>query len=310
MALKSQGKLALITIIPLVLITLLVTGVFYWNGIKDLESQATSYRNELITTHKNTLIAHLRMGRTAIQSLYESDKNGENKEAAKAILKAMRFADDGYFFAYNSKGINTLHAVKPSLEGKDLSKLKDENGVLVEALSFKPFTELADVFINFRDHSVEGCQALGFSLLVWFGVRRRTNPRPVRCVGRQINEERFILLHSLINELPCCGKEHIRAIAFDFRGNAILEECVVEITVVPVIRQHTDRASVVTQHLIEPTMFGAKRVIVTQMPLAEHSSRVASVLKGGAHDEFVGPRNEIGRKHVVNAGPVSIPTRQ
>lgn len=148
MALKSQGKLALITIIPLVLITLLVTGVFYWNGIKDLESQATSYRNELITTHKNTLIAHLRMGRTAIQSLYESDKNGENKEAAKAILKAMRFADDGYFFAYNSKGINTLHAVKPSLEGKDLSKLKDENGVLIIDDLIKA-AKGGDGFLNF-----------------------------------------------------------------------------------------------------------------------------------------------------------------
>ncbi|MDB1122467.1 methyl-accepting chemotaxis protein [Vibrio algarum] len=148
MALKSQGKLALITIIPLVLITLLVTGVFYWNGIKDLESQATSYRNELITTHKNTLIAHLRMGRTAVQSLYESDKNGENKEAAKAILKAMRFADDGYFFAYNSKGINTLHAVKPSLEGKDLSKLKDENGVLIIDDLIKA-AKGGDGFLNF-----------------------------------------------------------------------------------------------------------------------------------------------------------------
>jgi methyl-accepting chemotaxis protein len=151
MSFKSQGKLAMLTIVPLVLITLLVTGVFYWNGINDLGKQATEYRSELIAADKESLKAHLRMGRTAIQALYESDKNGENKEAAKAILKAMRFADDGYFFAYNSKGVNTLHAVKPSLEGKDLSKLKDENGVLIIDDLIKAAKQ-GDGFLNFVWH--------------------------------------------------------------------------------------------------------------------------------------------------------------
>lgn len=61
------------------------------------------------------------MGVTAIKPLYDTDVNGNNKEAAKEILKAMRFESDGYFFAYDSKGVNTLHAIKPSLEGKTLS---------------------------------------------------------------------------------------------------------------------------------------------------------------------------------------------
>lgn len=133
MSLQSRSKLLLITIVPLALITFLVTGVFYWNGVKGLEVQAENYREELTLRHKDVLMAHLRMGRTAIQALYESDKNGENIAQAKEILKNMRFADDGYFFAYDSKGVNTLHAVKPSLEGKNLYGLKDENGVAVIA---------------------------------------------------------------------------------------------------------------------------------------------------------------------------------
>lgn len=131
MALKSRGKLSLITILPLILITFLVMGVFYLNGIRDLEEQSVSYRQELINSHKTSLKAYLLMGRTAIKALYDADKNGENKEQAKAILKAMRFADDGYFFAYDTKGVNTLHAIKPDLEGKNLSSLKDENGVAI-----------------------------------------------------------------------------------------------------------------------------------------------------------------------------------
>ncbi|MDV7104185.1 methyl-accepting chemotaxis protein [Vibrio sp. TH_r3] len=151
MSLKSRGKLALITIVPLVLITFLVAGVFYWNGIRDLESQAKTYRSELISYHKESLIAHLRMGRTAIQALYDEDKNGENKEAAKVILRAMRFADDGYFFAYNSQGINTFHGVNLSLEGKDLSQVKDENGVLIISDLVRA-AKVGDGFLNFVWH--------------------------------------------------------------------------------------------------------------------------------------------------------------
>ncbi|WED21964.1 methyl-accepting chemotaxis protein [Vibrio sp. JC009] len=131
MNLKSRGKLLSITIIPLILITVLVTGVFYWNGQRDLVEQAQLYREELINTHKAELKAHLRMGRTAIKALYDADQNGENIEAAKVILNNMRFADDGYFFAYDSKGVNTMHAIKPQLVGKNLYGLKDDNGVPV-----------------------------------------------------------------------------------------------------------------------------------------------------------------------------------
>lgn len=151
MTIKSRGKLLLITIIPLLLITLLITGIFYLNGLKDLEAQAQDYRSELIASHKGFLKANLRMGRTAIKALYESDVNGENKEKAKTILKDMRFADDGYFFAYDSKGVNTLHAIKPQLEGKNLYNLKDDNGVPVIAGLIEASTK-GDGFLYFSWH--------------------------------------------------------------------------------------------------------------------------------------------------------------
>jgi cytochrome c len=36
---------------------------------------------------------------------------------------------DLYVFVYTMEGINTIHGVKPQLNGKDLSGLKDQNGV-------------------------------------------------------------------------------------------------------------------------------------------------------------------------------------
>lgn len=131
MVLKSRSKLLLVTLIPLLLITTLISVVYYINGSNSLEAELARDRQELIDTRKKELQAYMMMGVTAIKPLYDTDVNGNNKQAAKEILKAMRFESDGYFFAYDSKGVNTLHAIKPSLEGKNLIGLKDENGVAV-----------------------------------------------------------------------------------------------------------------------------------------------------------------------------------
>lgn len=86
-----------------------------------------------------------------MKSLYETDQGGNNKAQAKEILKAMRFDSDGYFFAYDSQGINTLHAINPSLEGKNLYGMKDENGVPVIAGLIQA-SKSGDGFLYFSWH--------------------------------------------------------------------------------------------------------------------------------------------------------------
>ncbi|WP_217540393.1 methyl-accepting chemotaxis protein [Vibrio metschnikovii] len=150
-SLKSRTKLLLLTLIPLVLITGLMTMVNYWSNARALEQELTQYREQLIETRKAELQAYLMMGVTAVQSLYESDRNGENQAAAKTLLKAMRFESDGYFFAYDSQGVNTLHAINPSLEGKNLYGLQDENGVPVIAGLIRA-AKSGDGFLYFSWH--------------------------------------------------------------------------------------------------------------------------------------------------------------
>ncbi|AVF58831.1 methyl-accepting chemotaxis protein [Vibrio diabolicus] len=151
MVLKSRNKLLLITLIPLLLITTLISVVYYINSSKSLEAELARDRQELIETKKKELQAYMMMGVTAIKPLYDTDINGSNKEAAKEILKAMRFESDGYFFAYDSQGVNTLHAIKPSLEGKNLYDLKDENGVAVIA-GLIDASQKGDGFLYFSWH--------------------------------------------------------------------------------------------------------------------------------------------------------------
>lgn len=132
-SMRSRTKLLLLTVIPLVVITSVSSMVYYWIGMNSLQQELTQYREQLVNNRKQELKAYLMMGVTAVKSLYEEDSSAENKALAKEILKSMRFESDGYFFAYDSKGVNTLHAMNPSLEGKNLYGLKDENGVPVIA---------------------------------------------------------------------------------------------------------------------------------------------------------------------------------
>ncbi|MCG3736723.1 methyl-accepting chemotaxis protein [Vibrio cincinnatiensis] len=150
-SLKSRTKLLLLTVVPLILITALMTIVNSWSAQNALEQELNQYREQLIDSKKAELKAYLMMGVTTVKALYESDKQGENKEAAKTLLKAMRFDSDGYFFAYNSQGINILHAINPALEGKNLYGMKDENGVEVIAGLIRS-SKSGDGFLNFSWH--------------------------------------------------------------------------------------------------------------------------------------------------------------
>ncbi|MCP4355605.1 MAG: methyl-accepting chemotaxis protein [Proteobacteria bacterium] len=68
---------------------------------------------------------------TANKSNKGSLKN--RKEHAKNIIKKMKWGKDGkgYFWIQDTKLKMVMHPIKPALNGKDLSKLKDPNGKLL-----------------------------------------------------------------------------------------------------------------------------------------------------------------------------------
>jgi methyl-accepting chemotaxis protein len=53
------------------------------------------------------------------------------QEAAKGAVGALRYDGDNYFFIVDTAHRMIRHPMKPELEGKDLSGLKDANGVLI-----------------------------------------------------------------------------------------------------------------------------------------------------------------------------------
>ncbi|WP_085905396.1 methyl-accepting chemotaxis protein [Kiloniella majae] len=67
---------------------------------------------------------------------YKRAQDGEmsEEEAQKAALTAIngiRYGDGDYLWVNDSNSVVIMHPIKPALEGKDLSKLEDQNGKLI-----------------------------------------------------------------------------------------------------------------------------------------------------------------------------------
>ncbi|MGR5147518.1 methyl-accepting chemotaxis protein [Photobacterium alginatilyticum] len=151
MELRCRSKLLLLVLLPVLLVATLVNLVYLSEQKANLDEQVVIYRDQVLTLKKEELKGAIQLARTAVEDLYEGDRDGENIAAAKKILKAMRFGDDGYFFAYDSKGVNTMHAALPKLEGKNLIDVVDENGVRVIA-GLIDTAKQGDGYLNFSWH--------------------------------------------------------------------------------------------------------------------------------------------------------------
>ena len=75
---------------------------------------------------------------------YVSDVSSKIKKEALLTINKMRYGKDGYFWINDSHPKMIMHAVKPSLDGKDLSSVQDKAGKYL----FKEFSLVANKNIN------------------------------------------------------------------------------------------------------------------------------------------------------------------
>ena len=71
-----------------------------------------------------------------LDNVYENNKNKLSKEELRSTLLGLidgyRYNNDvGYFYAYNTEGINVVHPINKALIGKNLIDMKDKEGNFV-----------------------------------------------------------------------------------------------------------------------------------------------------------------------------------
>ena len=87
-----------------------------------------------------------------IESEYKENKNklsaGELKKRILALVKAVRYGNNGYFWINDTTPRMIMHPMQPSLDGTNLSSTKDPNGVYL-------FKEMTKVAVNKQEGMVE-----------------------------------------------------------------------------------------------------------------------------------------------------------
>ena len=90
-------------------------------------------RNELIEAKQDKLTAVIDNAHSLVESFYQLAKQGELSEEeaqaqALAIIESMRYQGSEYFWVNNMQPAMLMHPIKPALNGKDLSGVKDKKG--------------------------------------------------------------------------------------------------------------------------------------------------------------------------------------
>ena len=95
------------------------------------------------TLNQQALVPIVQQSISIIQANYDEFKAGtvtedEAKANALKIVSQQRYGGSGYLWINDSTNLMIMHAVKPALNGKDLSELEDPNGVFI----FREFTKV------------------------------------------------------------------------------------------------------------------------------------------------------------------------
>ncbi|WP_027214563.1 cache domain-containing protein [Burkholderia sp. WSM2232] len=131
---KLKAKIVLLAIVPfLAAISSIEIGVRR-EATALAHAQHATTQTAYMASKKIELKHYVELATSAIAPLYEEDQDNARDDAlrrarALGILEKMDFGKDGYFFVYDMHGRSLMHPREPDLVGRDLSELRDPQGV-------------------------------------------------------------------------------------------------------------------------------------------------------------------------------------
>ena len=122
----------LLAVLPMLTVVLALMLLVYSQMRTMGEAEITQFRSDMMQEKRTALQHHVAIAVTAVAPYFSSANPTEQQlNDAKAVLRAMKFSDDGYMFVYDLQGVNIVHGSNQALEGRNLIDLKDPNGVLL-----------------------------------------------------------------------------------------------------------------------------------------------------------------------------------
>ena len=135
---KISTRIIVSLVVSLSIVGAALIGLAYNNMKKESEVFLEKFKESTYAARKQELQNEMEIVMGGIMAVYSRLKkqdvsDNDIKQEIKNRLRKIRFFPDksGYIFVYQDDGINVLFPIKPQLEGKDLSGLKDKNGIYV-----------------------------------------------------------------------------------------------------------------------------------------------------------------------------------
>lgn len=129
---RRPHKITLLILLPMLAAIIAIVVINFFQERELSEHQVALIESSMLDSKRAELKNYVELALTEIDSVYRSGRNDDAaKDEAKAILRRMNFGDDGYFFAYDFKGVNLVHPRLRQLEGQDLWDMRDPKGRLV-----------------------------------------------------------------------------------------------------------------------------------------------------------------------------------
>ncbi len=126
-------KILIFAVLPL-LLAVIGIGLIISNKSQELsKQQSANLEQSLIEAKKAELKYYTAFAKNSISSIYHSSgpANQQAKEQAKAMLRALSYGPDGYFFVYDYNGKSIVHPRQGFRVGKNWINLQDKEGNFV-----------------------------------------------------------------------------------------------------------------------------------------------------------------------------------
>jgi methyl-accepting chemotaxis protein len=156
-----RAKIFTLVLVPLFVVVLVITGISMQELSKMGAKDVSSFKQQLLEVKKEELKNYILIAKKSVQGL-SPEKEGD-LTIMRDRIRQLNFGKNGYFFVFDKDSVTVVHGGKPSLEGKDLSKLKDTRGLFIIQELVKVALDGGDFVEYFWDNPATKSEGLKLS---------------------------------------------------------------------------------------------------------------------------------------------------
>lgn len=125
--LSLRNKLLALSLLPLILTLIVLMSVTYYVEQGALDEQIATFRTELVGERQQQIKEATEIGVGIVKYQLSLNSQGD----VKGALRDIRFGSAGYFFIYDTQGVNVFHGLLPEQEGQNKLDMTDPRGTKI-----------------------------------------------------------------------------------------------------------------------------------------------------------------------------------